>query len=187
MAPDDFDQALDVLEDVGLIARNPETSFYELHPLVRNVVWIRMTKATQDEVLQAIDREFRAIPAPTKVRSLSELQPAIVCLNALVRLKRWDEAYDLYKSRLQPSRRTILGDSQLVLSMLLPFLNGGDDPWPRLTRRLDRADYLLELGLAYEDNGDYEEAYVFIRKHNGLCPEPVCAGHFADLPPRGGA
>jgi hypothetical protein len=66
-----LDKALDHLDDVGLLACDRDHRTYDLHPLVRNVVWHRLAKSKRVDLLESIEREFHSIPAPKEIRDVS--------------------------------------------------------------------------------------------------------------------
>src|SRR3954468_8171491 len=88
-----FDRALTAPVDRGLLGwdNRPGVNRYDLHPIVRGVVWGNLDSQNQATLYSTLRDHFDAIPMVSdsrRVKSLEELTPAIELYNSLVGLKR---------------------------------------------------------------------------------------------------
>ena len=104
-----LDNTLQELEDRGLIGWDKRANRYDLHPIVRGVVWNGLNEKTRNGVFSSLEVHFQAVPKIEdyrKVNSLEDLTPAIELYNTLIGLGRYEEACDLFYERLETATLT---------------------------------------------------------------------------------
>ena len=88
--------SLTELEDRGLLGWDRHANRYDLHPIVRGVVWGSLGEDARRTVYASLHAHFEALPKIDDwrtVTSLEDLTPAIELYNTLVGLERFDDAY----------------------------------------------------------------------------------------------
>jgi len=91
----ELDEVLTELEDRGLVGWDKRANRYDLHPLVRGVVWSGLGHDARRGVYTSLHAHFEAVPMIDdylKVNSLEDLTPAIELYNTLIGLGRYDDA-----------------------------------------------------------------------------------------------
>ncbi len=76
----ELDAALAELEDRGLVGWDKRANRYDLHPIVRGVVWSGLDREGKERVYSRLYDHFEAIPMIEEweeVNSLEDLTPAI--------------------------------------------------------------------------------------------------------------
>jgi hypothetical protein len=99
----ELDVILNELEDRGLVGWDKRANRYDLHPIVRGVVWSLLGDDTRVVVYTSLHAHFEAVPKIDdylKVNSLEDLTPAIELYNTLIGLGRYDDAEELFRERL---------------------------------------------------------------------------------------
>jgi hypothetical protein len=94
---DEFDSALDELIDRGLLLFDRGQARYDLHPVVRQYAYNRLTEKAG--VHARLRDYFANIPAPENARSLEELSPKIERFHHTLRSGQSDEALQLFLVR----------------------------------------------------------------------------------------
>src|SRR3712207_3992598 len=98
----DLDGVLTELEDRGLLGWDKRANRYDLHPLVRGVVWSSLSDDARRGIYTSLHAHFEAVPMIDdyhKVNSLEDLAPAIELYNTLIGLGRYDDARRLFYER----------------------------------------------------------------------------------------
>jgi hypothetical protein len=150
-----LDATLTVLEDRGLLGWDRRANRYDLHPIVRGVVWDRLDEATRRGVRLAQHDHFAAVPTPywLKVESLDDLMPAIELYHALVDLRQFDDALKVFLERLSNATLYRLSAARQQVEMLRCLFPDGLDQPPRLASARTRSYALSALALGYEFSG----------------------------------
>src|ERR1041385_318487 len=78
-----LDQALKELEDRGLLGWDKRANRYDLHPIVRGVVWSGLANEVRNDVFTSLQVHFDSVPKVdlTKVKSITDIMPAIELYN----------------------------------------------------------------------------------------------------------
>jgi len=174
-----LDDALTTLDELKLVEWERQGNTYDLHPLVRNTVWLRASSATQEAVDERIIREFGTYsPGPNERDPLLFERQQDVFF-ALVRRGRYDAAWQFRNEKVFQKWEDIYSDVPATIALLTPLLTNEEDGWPRLGRRMDRKACLLQLAVACELAGNSTKSMAFYARHQPLCPEPQCMGHQA--------
>ena len=160
----DMDDVLGDLEDRGLVGWNRQDNTYDLHPIVRGVVWNGLGADVRHGVFDELHSYFQAIPAPeTKDRyeSLDEAKPDIELFNALVGLQKYAEASKFYFDRIHLREDfAFLGAKHLKISMLSSlFPNGYDNP----PKDLDMGSY-AQLAHSYRSDSRFRDCFEIYLK-----------------------
>ena len=88
-----------------LVGWNRQQNNYDLHPIVRGVVWSRLGADARRGVFDALHAHFEAIPARNteeSYASFEEASPDIELFNSLVGLQKFGEASTFYFDRIHP-------------------------------------------------------------------------------------
>lgn len=161
-------KALTELEDRGLLGWEEWALRYDLHPVVRGVVWARLPETSKKDIYKAMHDYLRAIPMIKDVKNFEDLLPAIELYHTLIGLRRYKEAADLFYEQLNevtlyrfsaPRERTEL------LESLFPY---GTGRLPALRNPVDQAFILNALAATYLTGGKPGQAVALYRRHNGI-------------------
>lgn len=97
-----LDGVLTDLEDRGLLGWDKAANRYDLHPIVRSVVWSALDAGPQRLIYGALEHHFQAIPRLDwkDVRKLDELEPYVELYHALVGLGRLEDAEQLLRTQV---------------------------------------------------------------------------------------
>ena len=99
----ELDLVLAELEDRGLVGWDKRANRYDLHPIVRGVVWNSIKEDKRQVVYAALQDHFAALPEINDwqlVNSFEDLAPAIELYHVLVNRGLFEEALHLYQQRL---------------------------------------------------------------------------------------
>jgi len=177
-----LDWILTELEDRGLMGWDKRGNRYDLHPIVRGVVWSALDDSARHGVYSSLQAHFEALPI-ARVTSLADLTPAIELYNTLIGLKRYDDAYILFRDRL--SSATLFNvnanaERVMMLEMLFP---DGLEQLPRLSDPNRQAFTLNALALAHLLIGQPSNAAAFQLRANNIGralkrEDYVCVGSY---------
>lgn len=146
-----LDTTLTVLEDRGLLGWDRRANRYDLHPIVRGVVWEGLDKEGRFRVHQVLCAYFKSLPPieAAHVEGLDDVAPAIELYQALVGLSRYDDAWQVFRERLNTALHTRLSASQQQIALLeLLFPDGREAP-PHLQMEEQRGWAIHALAEAY--------------------------------------
>jgi tetratricopeptide (TPR) repeat protein len=170
----ELDEVLTELEDRGLLGWDKRANRYDLHPLVRGVVWSGLSDDARRGVYTSLHAHFEAVPMiddPLKVNSLEDLAPAIELYNALIGLGRYDDAEIFFYERLGNATLYRLSASRQRVELLELLFPDGLEQLPRLNRRDAQAYTLTMLALGYQHSGQPGRAAALFRRTNTICSE----------------
>jgi len=162
----ELDRALTELEDRGLIGWDREANRYDAHPIVRGVVWRLMGATSQRAVYTALEAYFEpmAVPDEGRVETLADLTPAIERYHTLVGLGRYDDAFVLFRDRLERATLYRLAAHRERIAWLEALFPDGAASLPALTSEGDQARVLNELALSYDASGQPARAVPLYRR-----------------------
>jgi tetratricopeptide (TPR) repeat protein len=163
----ELDRALSELEDRGLIGWDREANRYDSHPIVRGVVWDSMNAEGKRAVLAACDAHFQPMPTPEwdQVKTLEDLAPAIERYHALLGLERFDDAFALFRDRLENATLYRLAAYRQRISWLEPLFSGVA---PTLGNYDDQSYGLSALAGSYRLSGQPSRAIPLYRKSDEI-------------------
>jgi tetratricopeptide (TPR) repeat protein len=161
----ELDQVLTDLEDRGLLGWDRRANRYDLHPVVRGVVWDKLNEDHKQAIYERLSTHFEALPQASNVDRLDDLAPTIELYNALIGLKRYDEAFHIFYEHLsRPMQYRWSANRQRVelLEMLFP---DGIDQLPHLSKLSSQAHALGHLARSLKLLG-YPAAAVPLYERN---------------------
>jgi tetratricopeptide (TPR) repeat protein len=163
----ELDDVLTELEDRGLVGWDKRANRYDLHPLVRGVVWSGLSDDARRGVYTSLHAHFEAVPKIDdyrKVNSLEDLTPAIELYNTLIGLGRYDDAFKFFYERLEKATLYRLSASRQRVELLELLFPDGLEQLPRLSSRTYQTVTLNALALGYQDSGQPGRAAALFRR-----------------------
>ena len=124
----EFEASLRTLMNRGLVFRDREQNRYDLHPIVRRHAYDRL--GDRESVHGQLRDYFDAVPEPEKIESVDDLAATIELYHHTVNSGRYDEAYQLYRDRLDRPIYFQLGAYQTSIQLV-----GGCSRMARKVRR----------------------------------------------------
>jgi tetratricopeptide (TPR) repeat protein len=166
--PEEFDAVLDELIGRGLLLFDKERRLYDMHPIVRQYAYDRLTD--KGGVHSRLRDYFAAVPKieEEKVQCIEDLAPVIELYHHTVRAGRYDEACDLFYERLNKILFFRFGAYQTCIELLRALFPDGEDQPPRLKKESDQAWTLNELANSYTLSGQSRRAVPLLERHNAL-------------------
>jgi tetratricopeptide (TPR) repeat protein len=157
-----LDRALADLDDRGLVGWDRRANRYDLHPIVRGVVWSAALEGARLAIAQRMRAHFDSMPAKDwwEVGRLDDLTPAIELYVSLIRLERFDEALRVFRERLHGPLDRLGAARQQVELLELLFPEGVERP-PRLQGEYTYA--LTAIAQGYQFGGQPGKAVSFLR------------------------
>ncbi|MCB9288087.1 MAG: DUF4062 domain-containing protein [Lewinellaceae bacterium] len=162
-----LDHTLKELEDRGLLGWDKRANRYDLHPIVRGVVWSVLKEEGKREVFSSLQAHFEAVPKIENyldVNRLEDLTPAIELYNTLIGLERYEEAYIVWRDRLDDATLYRLSAGRQRVELLEMLFPDGVDRLPRLSKPDMQAFTLNALALS----GQPGRAAPLFRKSNEI-------------------
>ena len=155
----------------GLLLFDRPAKRYDLHPIVRQYAYGRLTD--KEGVHTSLRDYFDAVPKPDKgeVQSVEDLSPVIELYHHTVRAGRYDDALRLFHDRLTETLYFRFGAYQTCIELLLALFPDGDAKPPRLKEQSDQAWALNELANSYSLSGQPRRAVPLFEMQNGLREE----------------
>jgi len=163
----ELDEVLTELEDRGLVGWDKRANRYDLHPLVRGVVWSGLGDDARRGVYTSLHAHFEAVPMIDdflKVNSLEDLAPAIELYNTLIGLGRYDDAEIFFYERLSDATHFRLSASRQRVELLELLFPAGLEQLPRLNRQDAQAFTLSALAQGYKFSGQPGRAPALDRR-----------------------
>ena len=171
----ELDAALTELEeDRGLVGWDRRANRYDLHPIVRGVVWGGLGDNIRRGVYTSLHTYFQALPTIADwggVRSLEDLTPAIELYNSLIGLGRYDDAYIVFRDQLENATLYRLSASLQRVELLEMLFPDGLDQLPRLSNPSHQAYMLNSLATGYHYSGQPERAAALFRHSSKIYSE----------------
>jgi tetratricopeptide (TPR) repeat protein len=170
----ELDRVLAELEDRGLVGWDKRANRYDLHPIVRGVVWNGLGVDARVGVYTNLHAHFETVPKIVdwqRISCLEDLTPAIELYNTLIGLGRYDAARRLYQERLQDAALYRLSASRQQVELLEMLFPDGLDQLPRLRDPVDQAYALIVLAHGYLYSGQPGRATPFYRWANTIYSE----------------
>ena len=163
--PGQLDAALADLEDRGLVGWDREANLYDMHPLIRGVIWGSLAAQGQRDTYEDIRAHFESIPAiyQYQVTDPEALSPAIELCFSLNKLGRYEEACRLYYLRISDTIMDHL-NSHLAIDLLESFFPSGIGQPPPLAKSYEQFEIGYRLAAAYRANGQVARAAEMLRR-----------------------
>lgn len=163
----ELDAALNELEDRGLVGWDRRANRYDLHPIVRGVVWSGLSDEARRGVYSGLHVHFESVPMIgdwDEVESLGDLTPAIELFSTLIGLRNYEDAYIVFRDRVNLATLYRLSASQQRAEMLELLFPEGTDKLPHLSDRIKQSYTLTALATAYEFRGQPGQAVPLYRR-----------------------
>lgn len=169
----ELDEVLTELEDRGLVGWDKLANRYDLHPIVRGVVWNGLGDEERRGVYTNLLAHFEASPMADEdeVGRLEDLTPAIELYNTLIGLGRYDDAGRLFFSRLSKATLYRLSANRQRVELIEMLFPDGLDQLPRLIDSGGQAYMLNTLALGYQYTGQPGRAARLFRRVNTIASE----------------
>lgn len=150
-----FDDALAELEDRGLLGWDKRANRYDLHPIVRGVVWSGLDVGDRHEVQKELRSYFEALPLLSwnEAESVDQLTTTIELYYTLVGLGRYDTAFLLFRDGLEKATLYRLSASHICIELLEMLFPDGLYDKPKLSDVTNQVHALNTLALAYDAIG----------------------------------
>ncbi|MGH9801029.1 MAG: hypothetical protein ACRD82_11745, partial [Blastocatellia bacterium] len=163
----ELDAVLTELEDRGLVGWDKRTNRYDLHPIVRGVVWGGLAEDARRGVYTSLHSHFAVMPMIDdylQVSRLEDLTPAIEFYHTLIGLERFDDAYIVFHRQLSNATLFRLSVSRQRVELLELLFHDGLDQLPQLQDRGDQAFALSALAQGYKLSGQPRRAALLYRR-----------------------
>jgi hypothetical protein len=151
-----FDAALDELIDRGLLLFDRAQVRYDLHPVVRQYAYDRLTDKAG--VHNRLRNYFAKVTAPEEAKSLADLAPVIELYHHTLRAGQYDEAQELFSDRFGRMLYYRLGAYQICIDLLRGLFPDGEDRPPRLDDEDTRSWAQNALATSYSCAGQPRRA-----------------------------
>ncbi|HXU40008.1 MAG TPA: DUF4062 domain-containing protein [Blastocatellia bacterium] len=151
----ELDVTLMELEDRGLLGWDKRGNRYDLHPIVRGVVWAGLTEDMRRGVYAALHAHFEAMPKieESEVESLEDLTPAIELYNTLIGLGRYNGAFVVFRDRISDAILYRLSASRQRVELLEMLFPDKLDQLPHLSNPSHQSYTLSGLAVGYHLSG----------------------------------
>jgi tetratricopeptide (TPR) repeat protein len=165
------DKALDLilteLEDRGLVGWDKKSNRYDLHPIVRGVVWQALDGQSRKGIYADLRNYFDAVPRPpnwSEVESIEDLTPAIELYQSLIGLERYQDAFVLFRDHLDYATLYRFSASRQRAELLERLFPDGIEKLPRLQTPRTQSFTLTALAHAYLGRGEPGRAVPLYRR-----------------------
>lgn len=163
-----LDEVLSDLEDRGLLGWDKRANRYDLHPIVRGVIWNLLSKVERKHYYEQFEMYFQSIPKINEinVKSIEDLTPNIELFNALIELERYDAAYNEFYDNMRRHTHYRLSANKQRIEMLERMFPNGINKLPRpLGQPGIQAVILNALAVSYFFTGRCQEAKDLLRRY----------------------
>lgn len=152
---DDFDKALDELEDRGLLQWERETDTYDLHPVVRGFAFANLQGDERVNTFNRIHDHFESQEySYDDVTDVEQLQIPIAIYRALVGAGRLDDAASFYRRGCGRALFYYLIAYPTIIQLLKPLFAEGLYKPPQLRSTIHQSYFLNHLALVFEYSGE---------------------------------
>lgn len=152
----DLDKSLLDLRQRGLLQYAGETQRYDMHPIVRHYAYDHFTdeKRRKEAHVQLAEHFIDAMPVTNRnVKTLEDLAPVIELYHHMVGAGNLDEAWKLFRDRINQSVYYQFGAYQLQLELLRALFPDGENKLPHLKDESVQAWTVNELANTYSMSG----------------------------------
>ena len=167
-----LDHTLTDLEDRGLIGWDRHSNRYDLHPIVRSVVWAALSSSAQKDIYYHLHGYFDAAPKQLeweKIECIDDLSTAIELYHSLIGLESYDEAFDVFRLHLDRASHWKLSISRQRVEWLQRLFPDGLNEMPRLVGLIKWGYTLNSLALAFQNSGEPKCASQLFRRSIEIC------------------
>jgi len=171
-----LDAGLTDLEDRGLVGWDRAANRYDLHPIVRSVVWDRADTARRRQVYAALQDYFGSLPKVSdwrRVQAVEDLTAAIEWYHALIGLERYDDAYLVFSEYLSNALLYRLSANRERAALLEELFPDGMDAPAQLQEPFAQTYVSSALFQSYADGGRCGAAVRFYRGQQEYLQEEI--------------
>src|SRR5262249_14666308 len=139
---------------------------YDLHPIVRSVVWQALDIGARQGIYDTLYSYFDAMPRLSwyEVKRLEDLTPGIELFHTLIKLERYQDALLVFQDYLAVAMRMGLSANRQHAELLEQLFPDGMETLPRLASVRSQSCTLHELALSYKCNGEPSRAESRLRR-----------------------
>lgn len=180
----ELDSVLNELEDRGLVGWDKRANRYDLHPIVRGVVWSGLGHDTQRGVYENLHAHFEAAPKIDdwhEVNSLEDLTPAIEFYYTLIGLGRFDDASVVFRDRLSLATLYRLSASRQRVELLELLFPAGLEELPLLNSEAAQSYILSAVAQGLKFTGQPARAATLYRRARTIDSDRTDLNLNADL------
>jgi len=162
-----LDPVLTELEDRGLMGWDKLANRYDLHPIVRGVVWTALAPKAQRAFYSELHTYFEAAPRPPawdEVEHLEDLTLVVELFDKLIGLERYEDAAVIFRDHLSYATQYRLTAGRLLVELLERLFPDGVNSPPRLGEARAQSYTLNALGIGYALDGEPGRAALFFRR-----------------------
>ena len=159
----EFQAGLVHLGDRGLVGWDRVTGCLDLHPIIRGVIWRGVDNEVKLGIYSVLEAYFKKVletsgVKESEIKTLTDLEPAIERFHALVGLRRYDEAYEVFQQFLDSPLYYRLAAGRLRYEILLNLLPATHGETKRVRHSIDHALILFALAKGAMYVGQVEDA-----------------------------
>jgi len=157
--------SLDELENRGVSGWDQVNNQYDMHPLVRGVLWSHLDEDQKKPVDEDLRQYFAAMEPifQYQVDKESTLTPAIELCHTLTRLGQFEEAYQIFRMRIGDAVLDFM-NSHMAVEIFELFFPRGIDHDPNIQDSMERVRLMNDLAQAFELNGQLSKAYRLLQR-----------------------
>ena len=155
------------MEDRGLVGWDKAVNRYDLHPIVRGVVWQALNARARRNIYRTLHSYFDAALRPLtweNVESLEDLTPGIELFYTLIGLRRYDDALVVFQDHLASAMHYRLSAHRQRAELLERLFPDGVETLPRLASAQHQGYTLNALAIAYQFSGEPGRAVPLYRR-----------------------
>jgi tetratricopeptide (TPR) repeat protein len=161
-----FDEALEELQDRGLLQWDRDNGSYQMHPLVRDLAETLLDDADRKRTYLTILGYLEGLPPDDLLRAteLSHVTRSLAKYRCKVGAGRLDEAASFIRGPLSEKLLPGFGAHAVVIRLLAPLFDGGRDGLPALKSPADRTYTINSMAYAMFWLGRWEDAEAYFAK-----------------------
>jgi len=145
-----LDAALTELEDRGLLGWDRRANRYDVHPIVRGILWGRLEDSSRIGIFGELEKHFRGLEySRDSGSSFDDLSAGVELFHALIGLGRSDDAWNLFRDRLDQPTFYRLSANRHRAEMVEMLFPAGFSSNPNVTGRERQADVIAALASSY--------------------------------------
>ncbi len=148
--------ALHELIERSLVSFDQERGLYNLHPVVREYAYKRLTD--KENVHSKLKNFYLSKPNPNSVKSIEDLKDTIELYHHTVKAGLYDEAFNIYTKKLKTVLYYQIGAYQIIIKLLKGLFPDGEESPPRLEKKNEQGSALNSLALCYGRVGQLRHA-----------------------------
>jgi tetratricopeptide (TPR) repeat protein len=156
----ELDDELSSLEDRGLLGWDRKSNRYDLHPIVRGIVWSRLSQSEKVKLYTQIDRYLSKIlrTQSTAINDLDDLVVSIEKYNAMIGQEKYAEAWQFFSQNLLEIFFYMINAIQQQVEMLERLFPNGVENLPQVRNTKTQSLIIHTLALGYDLSGQSGKA-----------------------------